>query len=693
MRRLVLLLAGLPTTALAAEGQWLPEQVPSLRPRLEAMGLKLPVESLWDRGPGLLQAVPNYSGCSSGFVSDEGLVVTNHHCAYPALQGQSTPDRDLLEEGFLARTRTEELSARGRGELDVLLEIRDVTDQIRPAVDGADGDRARLEVSETRKNELAIACEAEHPGQRCQVYDHGFGSGYRLIRTFRILDVRLVYAPPSAVGAYGGEVDNWSWPRHAGDFTLLRAYVAPDGSAAPHSEANVPFRPPAHLQVSAQGVQPSDLVVVAGYPGRTDRYWPAVEVQRYVDQVFPAVVQLYGDWVALLEREAGADPELQLKVAAVKKGLANRLKNARGMLAGLERMDLVRSKRRFEEALNREVLQEAQALSDQARRSFDRDFLLENLQRGPNLLAVALDAARLARAQSTPDVERDPRYADRNRDALWRQQERRLRDASLTVDLPWMLDVLDRLADLDLLADGWRQDRSRLRAKVRRALQRTSLQNEAEAQKLFMEPDPDRIADSSDPLVRLALSLAERAEQAEAEARSIQGGWLRVGPTYLKAVAAARDGPMYPDANRTLRLSFAKVRGYRVEDGLWAEPQTRLAGQVAKHTGEAPFVLPESVRSVAGSAARSAYRDPGLGDVPVCFLSDADTTGGNSGSPVLDAQGRLVGLNFDRVWENIAGDFAYNPAWSRNISVDVRYLLWTLTDVNPAPHLLKEMMK
>ncbi|MEM1024284.1 MAG: S46 family peptidase [Myxococcota bacterium] len=688
----------LPSWAQADEGQWLPRQLSSLdAERLKRMGMEIPVERL--NGPrGLLRAAVNYSGCSAGFVSAEGLVATNHHCAYPAIQALATPENDVLREGFLARTRAEERPAKGRGEIDVLVEETDVTELVAEAAGAAQNDAERVARVQARHNELASACEEAHPGHRCEAFADFFGHRHRMVRTLHIQDVRLVYAPPSGVGEFGGEIDNWQWPRHSGDFSLLRAYVGPDGKPAPYAEDNVPYRPEVHFEVATDGVAEGDFVMTTGYPGRTDRYWPSVEVQRYVDQVFPAVVSLYGDWVELLERRGATSKALGLKVAASKKGLANRLKNAKGMLAGLERMRLVDRKAAFERSLGAQaepILKEAAELTQKARQGFQRAFLLENLSRGPNLLAVAVDNARVALEAQKAPADRDPRYADRNLGLIWKNQGRRLRDYAQAVEAPWLADTLVRLKAQKLLppflGNAPLGSAARARPVAAKMLSRSKLNREAYARRFFEAKDPSAIRASGDGLARLGLFLAQKTLEAEAERKAIEGGWMRVGPSFLSFVQQRSKSPMYPDANGSLRVSVAQVRGYIVKDGLQAIPMTTLAGQLLKHQGEAPFDLPPRFRAAAERRLRSRWVEKELGDVPVCFLSTADTTGGNSGSPVLDGQGRLVGLNFDRVWENIAGDFAYNIAWSRNISLDVRYLLWTLQEVEKADQLLAEM--
>ncbi len=695
----ILVAAGPTRKPYADEGQWTPDQLDALgAERLKRMGLEVPVDQLWNGSGGLLQAAVNYSGCSAGFVSDDGLVVTNHHCAYPAIQALSRPDRDLLKDGFLARKRSDEEPARGRGEIDVIVEVTDVTMPLKGAVDAAESDGARFEAAERMKNELSSTCEAEHPGHRCEVYAFYFGQAYRLIRTLHILDVRLVYAPSAAVGEFGGEVDNWAWPRHTGDFALLRAYVGPDGKPAEYAPDNVPYTPPVHFAVSETGVRAGDFVAVTGYPRQTNRYLPADEVERYRNEFYPAVVELYSDWVEILETASRKGEAVAIKVAASKKGLANRLKNARGMMAGFDRMNLVDRKRALETDLGLEargVIEEAGVLTDRASERFPKAFLLDNLEYGPNLLAVAVDLGRLALSRELEPGARDPMFAERNLDALWRTQERRLQNFDIRAERPWLADVLGRLKAARLLPP--RLAKARMRGPRERnriaqsLLSKSRLAREGFVRRFFEARSVAQLRKASDPLLRLGFYLAQRFEEEQAGQRAIAGGWMRIGPAYLALLRQSRSGPLYPDANESLRISVAQVRGYIVEDGLQAMAHTTLSGQLQKHTGTEPFDLPENVRTAAQRRLNSRFVDRNLSDVPVCFLTTADTTGGNSGSPVIDGRGQLVGLNFDRVWENIAGDFAYNPAWSRNIVVDVRYLLWSLEEVAGAHNLVKEM--
>ncbi len=697
----------------------MPEQIAEIdRAQLEAAGLSLAPTALWnpagdETNGGLMRAAVNLSGCSAAFISAEGLIATNHHCAYRALQARSSPEHDYLTEGFLARERSQELEATG-ATVRVLRRIEDVTDKVRAAATAAKDDRARRQAVERVEKELVAACE-QGPGARCDVASFYGGSQYRLFEYVELRDVRLVYAPPAAVGEYGGEIDNWMWPRHTGDFSLLRAYVGPDGGPADHAAENRPYRPAQYLKVSPDGVSPGDFVAVLGYPGSTQRYMPAVEVERWVEQVLPGMVSMYGEWIDILEREAARGDEVRIKVAALQKGLANRHKNARGMLDGIAHMGLV-ERRRGEDTALREwaaaqadkgtyagVLDELAKLSAQARERHERTQLLGMLRRGPNLLAAAVHLARRAHEHGKPDLERTDQYMDRNQDRLWKGIERHLRDFDPGVDAALLASLLARNAALPKgqrsaalagvvgrgKAGKDKGSPEAFQAAAAALVEASTLSVEGRARTLWDQPAA--IAADDDPLLALARALAAEIDALEAEEGAAEGAQERLLPAYFEMLRAVRKGPIYPDANGTLRFSYATVRGYDKWDGQTQSPQTKLGGAMAKHTGKDPFDLPKKIRDQALAAKHSRWADSALADVPLCFLSSGDTTGGNSGSPVIDGKGRLVGLNFDRVWENIAGDFAYDISHSRNVSVDVRYLLWMLDEVESADHLLAEL--
>lgn len=687
----------------------MPEQLSELdQEQLSDMGLELGIEQLWnpdgdEKTGGLMRAAVNLSGCSAAFISDEGLIATNHHCAYSTLQENSSTEHDYIKEGFLARERSEELPGKS-ARVRVLRRIEDVSTVMEEAAEGQD-DAARAKAVDRKRKELVAACEAAGENLSCSVASFYRGASWRLFEYIEIDDIRVVYAPPSAVGEYGGEVDNWMWPRHTGDFSLLRAYV--DGK---------PYKPGQYLKVSAQGVAPDDFVAILGYPGRTQRYMSAAEVARQREQALPFRVEFYGEWIEILESLGEQDEAVKIKVASLKKRLANVHKNSRGMIDGLDHMQLTKKREEENKTLlawaakqedprytkSLEALEERAAAS---RESYERDVLLGAVTLGPNGLGLAVHLARRATERSKPDLERAGTYMDRASDRLWKGMERRLRDFDAGVDTALLSSIVTRsvaLGDkgspaLQALADGETEPKA-IEAKIKALVEGSKLAdleaNGEFAKRLWDATEAGGDAPlraTKDPLILAGVAVAKEIAASEEAGLREEGEMLRVGPTFFEILRANREGPIYPDANSTIRFSYAQVKGYDKWDGQHQTPQTVLAGAVAKHTGEEPFDLPEPVRAKADGAPKTYWADPELEDVPLCFLSNGDTTGGNSGSPVINGKGEFVGLNFDRVWENIAGDFGYNTGHSRNITVDVRYLLWTLDQVEDAGHLLKEM--
>ncbi len=691
--------------ARADEGQWMPEQISALdHGSLRERGLERSAQELWDpEGGGLMRGAVNLSGCSASFVSAEGLVITNHHCAYAALQAASTVERDLLKDGFLAKTRADEEPAKGRT-VRIVERIDDVSEAVLAAAAGASDDRGRLRAVRAKRRELVKACDAEAPGRRCQVSSFFGGSQYRLTAYKELEDVRLVYAPPSSIGEFGGEVDNWMWPRHTGDFAILRAYAGPEGEPRAYAEDNVPYRPEHWLKVADEGVCEGGFVAVLGYPGQTTRYLWFTELARRMEQDLPAKIDLYGEWIAIAEELGSADPAVAIKVASTKKSLANVHKNSRGMLEGVARMGLIERRRQEEERLAEAdkggVLEALREETARTRRSFMGDFLRGRAAQGPTLVDAAVDVVRWAREQRRPEAQRANGYLDRDRERLWRGIQRRVRDHDVGLEANLLAAVLARTAQLPeesqspalrALIGGARGERSAFVPATRKLLKGTKLADVELLRQLFDEADPEALRGSKDPLLRLANQLADELEAVEEEGERRSGALLELKPAYFELLRTVREGPLYPDANGTLRISVASVRGYAPRDGLVATPKTTLSGQLAKVTGETPFALPERVSAKADGAAESYWADPELEDLAICLLSDGDTTGGNSGSAVINGRGEVIGLNFDRVWENIAGDVAYDPRRSRNIIVDIRYLFWLLDQVEEGGALLDEL--
>ncbi|WP_395118096.1 S46 family peptidase [Rhodanobacter sp. FW102-FHT14D06] len=715
MRRLLLAAAvsvGFISSAHAVEGMWQPAQLPGIAATLQQHGLKLDPKTLTDLTAYPMGAIVSLGGCTASFVSPEGLVVSNHHCVYGALQLNSTPENNLIEKGFLAKTQADELSAGPSARIFVTEEIRDVTKEITAKLTDAMSGADRYKAIELAIKEQVKACESE--GYRCDVYTFHGGYSYQLIRQLEIKDVRLVYAPPESIGKFGGDVDNWMWPRHTGDFGYLRAYVSKDGKSAAFSKDNVPYRPKHVLKVNPQGVEAGDYVMVVGYPGRTNRYRLADEVQSSIDWVYPTQIKVYEDTLNIINTAGKADPKVAVKYASMVAGLNNYLKNFGGQLEGLHRADAVTVKRAQEAQLEAWLKQQGgaentalaadigklrqQIAADRANR--ERDLAIGLVSRA-QLFGTAVRLTHLAKERPKADLDRDAGYQQRD----WvriegglKQMDRRYDPG---VDQQFMvyglkryvaLPQAQRLPALDKWLDGASTEAA-IKAKVAALYAGSKLGNVDERMKWF-GADSKAIDASSDSMLRLARAVQPQLKALEDESDARTGEMSKLRPRYMQAMIAWKDSqklPVYPDANSSLRVTFGNVQGVAPRDGVSYAPFTTAQGIVEKDTGVEPFNSPKAELAAIKAKAFDGYASPKLGTLPVNFLADLDITGGNSGSPAMDANGQLVGLAFDGNWESVSGDWLFNPQLNRSIQVDVRYMLWVMQHLDHADNLLKEM--
>jgi hypothetical protein len=711
MKKTLLLLVAVALPALAGEGKWTPQQVLELDPSwLKAQGLQVPPKRLWDpkRGTGLLAGAVNVGGCTGAFISSTGLVITNHHCVFSIVQEHSSPQRDLITQGFLAPSREAELPGKG-SRIQVPRSFTDVTKEVLAAVPAGADDLVRYKAIERKEKELVAECE-KRPATRCQVAVFDGGLQYLLVDAVELMDVRLVYAPPRAVGEFGGEEDNWMWPRHTGDFSIVRAYTAPDGSAAAYSEKNVPYKAEFFFPLATQGVKPGDFVMVLGYPGITFRGMLAGEMVERQSRLYPRILDVYGEAIRILEEEGQKDSAGKIAVASTLKGLHNRYKNSGGQLAGLKRGRIIEKQREAEEAVVAWAEKSgkfAQALSARTQllsqlkdmgKTWEREFLLTSLRAGPKGMAMAVTLTRLARERAKPDLEREPEFMDREQPRLKDQLEREQKNLFVPAEKRLLaafvrraqaLGPEERIAAVDRHF-GPKATEKEVAAKIDALYAGTKLLTLAERLAMFSETEAQLTA-RKDPLLAFGMDLAAEVAALDELKDRREGAALQLRPEWRRAVLAHAGKPVAPDANSTLRVTFGKVQGYSPRDGVFYTPQTTLTGVVAKHTGSEPFDVPDKLLEAAQAKRVGKWVDPALKDVPVAFLADADTTGGNSGSPTVNGKGELVGVNFDRVWENVANDFGYNPEVARNVSVDVRYVLWMLDQVEDADALLREL--
>ena len=702
-------LAALPA-AHAAEGMWVPQQLPEIAGPLKKAGLRLDPGQLADLTGDPLGAVVSLGGCTASFVSPQGLVVTNHHCAYGAIQLNSTPENNLMRDGFNAAAPADEITAGPNARIYVLDDITDVSAQVRAAIDAAADPLARTQALDAIEKRLVAACEAE-PGYRCRLYSFLGGNDYRLFRNLEIRDVRLAYAPPGSVGNYGGEIDNWMWPRHTGDFAFYRAYVGPDGKPAAHAPENVPYRPKRWLKIADKPLREGDFVMVAGYPGRTSRYALAGEFEDTEQWAYPTIGRHYRSLIDLVEARGKADPDIEVKYASTVRGWENVMKNYEGQLAGFERTGAAATKRAQEAAvldwLRARGEEGADALAahgrlvalDEAERATrERDLVLRMLN-GTGAISAANTLYRLAIERGKPDAEREQGYQDRDLPTIeggLRQMDRRYVPAmDRELQAYWLAEYIklpqaQRVKALDDWLGG-----SDARA-IERALDRlagTRL-GDSEFRMALLSADRKTLEASRDPAIRYAVALMPTQLELERESKTRAGERLSARATYLAAVAEHRrsqGGHVYPDANSSLRITFGNVSPYTKLDGTRQQAFTRLEEVAAKATGEEPFDAPQALLDAVQAKRHGGLADRRLRTVPVNFLSDLDVTGGNSGSPVLDAQGRLTGLLFDMNWEAVVSNWVFDAEMTRTISLDQRYMRWIMQEVHPAPALLDEM--
>jgi len=686
--------------AFAGEGKWTPQQVLQQGPDwVKTQGFGLPLERLWNEreGGGLLANAVQLPGCSGSFVSGEGLLITNHHCADGILQEHSTPQTNLSRDGYLARTRADEKKA-GAFRILVPRDFRDVTGEVLAAAPAEADDLARFKAVEAKQKALVAECE-RRPGTRCQFAAFDGGLIFTLTEFEEIKDVRLVYAPPLGVGNFGGEVDNWSWPRHTGDFALLRAYK--DGQA---------HRPRDFFPVSTTGVREGDAVAVLGYPGRSYRSWIADEMEEREERWFPAIRDLYGEWIGILDEEGARSDEAAIAVVDDRRGYENSRKNAEGQIAGLRRGRIVDKQRAAEERVKTWAASRAEAraakdayaglarLNETRLLSWERDFLLDMLSRGSRALRWPVLIARRATESIKPDAEREPGYMERDlprmRDELERDQTRYSGAADRRLLRSWVKRALALPAGQRILAVddafGGAADDAAFDARIAELCGASRVFDLA-ARKAMFDETPDALLARKDALLELGFALDAERRALRDRRNAAEGATLRLRPAWRKAVIAHAGRPVATDANGSLRVTFGRVRGYSPREAVFLAPHTTLAGVIEKHTGEDPFDAPARVREAFAAKRFGRWADPFTGQVPVGLLTDCDTTGGNSGSPTIDGEGRLVGVNFDRVWENVANDFGYNPGVARNVNADVRYLLWLLDEVEGAEDLLREL--
>jgi hypothetical protein len=706
-RRLIAPLLLCAATAQADEGMWMPSQLPDIATQLKAAGFKGDPKELADLTRAPMNAVVKVGGATGAFVSKDGLVLTNHHVAFGVIQYNSKPDRDLIANGFVAADRAGELPANPDFRVLVTTGFDRITDRILADARGKQG-RAYYDAIDNATKAAVADCERE-AGFRCSVANMDYGSDFYLIRQLELRDIRLVYAPPDAIGNYGDEIDNFMWPRHSGDFTLLRAYVGKDGKPADFSPDNVPYTPPAHLQISTRHVHDGDFAMLAGYPGVTFRHRMAPEFANQIEWALPSRVALFDGIIDTIDAAAAKDANAKVAYASTLQSLKNNLKRAQGELDGLRRSDAVRVRNEQEAALfawlakqpdgavQRRDIDAAQALLRDAMAMRDRDQLVAAIRSFTQLLRASLTVQRRAIERTKPDAERESGYQERDEALIagtLKQVQRRYSpevEKAILAHLLAQYRALPAAQHLPEFDSVFGTTDAEAKAKLDALYAGTKLGDEATRLATLNDAN---VAANTDPMLVAAKALLPAYLRIEEEGKQRDGELLRLRPAYMRALTAynqSQGRAIYPDANSTLRVSYGRITPMSPRDGVDYRPLTTVQGIVEKHTGVKPFDAPKPLLDAIAKGDFGTTADPVLKTQTVNLMTNLDTTGGNSGSPVLDADGKLIGLNFDSNWEAVSASWMYDPRFKRAIHVDMRYLRWLLAKVYPAPHLLQEM--
>ncbi len=703
---------------------WPITSVKALEPALRAMGLRVPASAIDGTSPessepclsdALVSVGPAGRGGTGSFVSDEGLIITNHHVALDAIRQVSTAEKDYLKNGFVASSRADEVAGPDyevwitRSCADVSASLAAVNAEPDPLERSKRVAERRQEIAREAESAAAAAAgsAAAASSVRCEVQEMWAGRVYVLFTYERLRDVRLVYAPPSCLGGFGGDTDNFEWPRHSADFTLLRAYVSPDGGAAEPHPSNVPFRPSRHLRVNASGASAGDFVFLLGFPGSTMRYAPASRL-AYTDSVaVPRMVDDFGTKLRLISMHS-TDRKAALKMATAKKSLSNEHKRSFGKRVMMRKLGLV-AEREAEEAALRSaaadagpILDRLSSIYDGLRASESTSYVFECLRgvyHGSALLAVGFHAHEASVEAAKPEGEREPAYHARNLPFLVKRLAKRLHD----LHPPHEAALLRHAAAATAGFEGFRAVGESLAAAAD-AVEAGELPPTAALTSAGLEEVlRGSAAPPDDALVRASSQFypAYAKERDATRAALSERDLLLASLLEIQKANAPPGEEFYPDANGCLRLSAGHVEGYAAADAVRHEPITTLAGLVDKHVehklasggageeggggGGGEFECPQRLLELC--------RDPAVAWTPVCISYSTDTVGGNSGSPVLDADGRFVGINFDRQRLGLANEFKWSREFSRSIGTDVRYILWLVGTYDGAAWLVDELAK
>ena len=697
---------GLAFLAFADEGMWMPHQMKGLN--LKALGLVMNPDDLYKKdGTGLMSAVVNLGGGTGEFVSADGLILTNHHVAFGAIQRASSKETDYIQSGFLAMTRNQEIPAQGYT-ADVLLGYEEITPKVLAVLKPGMTPRQKYDALEKITKELIAQAEKAGQDLRCTIASMYSGNQYYLYTFKRIKDVRLVLAPPQDLGNFGGEVDNWMWPRHTCDFSFLRAYVSTDGLGVDYNAANVPYRPKSVMKISLDGIKPEDFTFVMGYPGVTYRNYTLAELQADMTAMAKRIKDIQ-DTIAFFENAGKNNKEVEIRYAGRVKGMYNGMKNFQGKLEGMEKYGLIEKKKAQEKAFLDWVSEDPARQKKYGRVVDDlAQFIKKNeafsaksqqlntILSGSTLLSQAYSIYRTVQERQKPDKDREPQYQDRNLPYIKMNIQLAERGYVLETDKAYLKHTLTKLASVppDKIPAAIKsisgQPENYIDGYVEGLYIGTVLADPKKRLEM-LDMTPADLTKIKDPLLGTAAELEKELKVIRDESKAMGQERADLKKAYEEAVLSQKGGTFAPDANGTLRFTYGPVRGYTPKDAVYYEPQTTLKGVLEKETGTFPFIVPDKIKKLYTAKDFGRYMDPRLKEVPTCFLNTTNVTGGNSGSATLNAKGEQVGIIFDMTYESVIGDYYVIPELQRSISVDIRWVLFVTEKFSGATHIIKEL--
>lgn len=689
----------------ADEGMWLPSLISGRIGDMQSKGFRLDAEDIYSINQASMKdAVVLFGrGCTGEVISEEGLLLTNHHCGYPQIQKHSTVEHDYLRDGFWAMSRSEELPNEGLT-VSFLERMEDVTAAVLNGWDSSMGEAARDSVVRANSSSLTAKATEGGKGLKASVESMYYGNQYFLFVYREFSDIRLVGAPPSSIGKFGGDTDNWMWPRHTGDFSIFRIYADRDNNPAPYSEDNVPYRPKRFFRISLQGVSEGDFTFVYGFPGRTQEYIMSEGV-RYISEISdPARIALRTERLAIQKRHMDMSQEVRIKYSSKNAGVANAWKKWQGESGGIRRLGTVASKEEYEKMFSEwaegkgyeDVLPDLDSLYGiLAPRMFDLEYYLETA-RTIEISEFAMKVYKLL-SESKEDAETG---MNASAGRLEKAAEDFYRDYYLPIDKECfiaMMEAFRKDIPLERQPEYFRSGYGKYGDAATWADALFGGSIFADSSRVMSLTAADTALIASDPAYvygksfrdwyngKLLPEATEVNRQISLKYREYMRGQMEFG--------AGKE--FYPDANLTLRVAYGHVKGYSPADGIIYSPVSTLEGIIEKDNPDIfDYNIPQRLREIWREKDYGRWAitgEDGQKTVPVCFLADNHTSGGNSGSPVINADGNLIGINFDRVWEGTMSDIAFDPAFCRNISLDIRYVLFIIDRLAGAGHLLEEM--